>query len=261
MFGIIKEEIFFFFHGFCGFFFFLFFPSFNQRAVCSRDNVWQDRFKNYYTLQGSLFSWRALMTPSLWGHVSYYIASTFYYLWKFLTYCRWSEPDLKCYLVIVEYRYVWKRKLIQWHTLAQVHLQYESDIPFSLFLLAVKYMFNHNLCKEVKELVAPNSAQIRTWDQNFKVKEAALSCLRERKWFFLPLMGLSYILLLFSLVLLRRSELTKQMPYVFYRYQTAVKIKSFTFEFVSVSSVSFKALEIAQDQNRFYVQFFAHEFP
>lgn len=74
-------------------------------------------------------------------------------------------------------------------------------------------------------------------------------------------MGLSYILLLFSLVLLRRSELTKQMPYVFYRYQTAVKIKSFTFEFVSVSSVSFKALEIAQDQNRFYVQFFAHEFP
>lgn len=50
----------------------------------------------------------------------------------------------------------------------------------------------------MKELVAPIFAQ----NSYFKVREAALSYLRKRKCFFLPLMGLSYILLLFSLVLL-----------------------------------------------------------
>lgn len=60
-------------------------------------------------------------------------------------------------------------------------------------------------------------------------------------------MGLSYILLPFSLHLPCTSELVKQMQRMFYRYQTAVKVKFFAFEFVSVSSVSFKALEIAQD--------------
>lgn len=77
----------------------------------------------------------------------------------------------------------------------------------------------------MKELVGPISAQIRTRHQIFKAKEAALSCPR-RKCFFLPLIGLSYILLLFRLVLLCGSELVKQMQYMFYRYQTAVKINS-----------------------------------
>lgn len=82
----------------------------------------------------------------------------------------------------------------------------------------------------MKELVGPISAQIRTRDQIFKGKEVALSCPR-RKCFFLPLIGLSYILLFFRLVLLCGSgfamcDLVKQIQYMFYRYQTAVKINS-----------------------------------
>lgn len=127
---IIKEEIFLFLCFSCAFFS-PFSSLSNQRTVSSRDCIWQDRFKSYYTLQRSSFSWRALTTSSMWGHLSYYIASTYYNFWNVVTQCKWKESDLKCCLVIVKYSSVWKRKLLQW--LSHVPLQWESDRPLCPF--------------------------------------------------------------------------------------------------------------------------------
>lgn len=74
-------------------------------------------------------------------------------------------------------------------------------------------------------------------------KRGSIELPEKKDFFFLPLVELSYILLLFRFILLCKCELAKQMVCIPYRYQIAVKIKNFKLESVSVSSASFEALK------------------